>query len=90
MTKAPTMTLRLPPGIGARLDALAHSTKRSKSALALEAIAEYVERNTWQVARIEAALSEAAGGRAGIGHAVVKRWLRSLGSGSALPRPGAG
>ena len=54
-----TMTIRLEDGIKNRLDQLAQVTQRSKSFLAAEAIAAYVDTNEWQLAEIQAALSEA-------------------------------
>lgn len=45
-----------------RLEALARSTRRSKSFLAAEAIAAYVEANAWQTGEIEKALKEADAG----------------------------
>lgn len=57
-----TMTIRLDDEVKDRLDRLAESTQRSRSFLASEAIREFVERNEWQIAEIEAALSEADAG----------------------------
>jgi predicted transcriptional regulator len=54
-----TMTIRLEDGIKNRLDQLANVTQRSKSFLAAEAIAAYVDNNEWQLAEIQAALTEA-------------------------------
>jgi predicted transcriptional regulator len=54
-----TMTIRLGGGIKNRLDQLASVTQRSKSFLAAEAIAAYVDTNEWQLAEIQAALAEA-------------------------------
>ena len=54
-----TMTIRLEDGIKNRLDQLANLTQRSKSFLAAEAIAAYVDTNEWQLAEIQAALTEA-------------------------------
>jgi len=54
-----TMTIRLEDGIKNRLDQLANVTQRSKSFLAAEAIAAYVDTNEWQLAEIQAALAEA-------------------------------
>ncbi len=54
-----TMTIRLEDGIKNRLDQLANVTQRSKSFLAAEAIAAYVDTNEWQLAEIQAALTEA-------------------------------
>jgi predicted transcriptional regulator len=53
------MTIRLEDGIKNRLDQLANVTRRSKSFLAAEAIAAYVDTNEWQLAEIQAALTEA-------------------------------
>ena len=50
------MTVRIPPEISDKLAVLSRDTKRSKAYLAGEAIASYVERNAWQVARIKASL----------------------------------
>ncbi len=56
---ASTMTIRLEDGIKNRLDQLANVTQRSKSFLAAEAIAAYVDTNEWQLAENQAALAEA-------------------------------
>ena len=57
-----TMTVRLEDEVKNRLDLLAESTQRSKSFLAAEAIREFVESNEWQIAEINAALTEADAG----------------------------
>jgi predicted transcriptional regulator len=54
-----TMTIRLEDGIKHRLDQLASVTQRSKSFLAAEAIAAYVDTNEWQLSEIRTALTEA-------------------------------
>jgi predicted transcriptional regulator len=54
-----TMTIRLEDGIKNRLDQLANVTQRSKSFLAAEALAAYVDTNEWQLSEIQAALTEA-------------------------------
>lgn len=53
------LTLRLPEEIKAKLDKLAQATQRSKSFLAEEAIARYIEIEAWQVGEIELAIQEA-------------------------------
>ena len=77
MPKTTTMTVRLTPELSDKLEALAHHTKRSKSYLAGEAIASYVEINAWQVARINAALAETRSGAPGVPHAEVVGWVES-------------
>ena len=62
MSDTTTVTVRLTNGVRAKLDGLARSTGRSRSFLAAEAIAEYVDLNAWQVAEIEKAIEEADAG----------------------------
>jgi len=57
------VTVRIDGGLKAKLEALARSTKRSRSYLAAEAIAAYVELNEWQIAEIEAGIAELDGGQ---------------------------
>jgi predicted transcriptional regulator len=52
------VTARIDPALKAKLEALARSTRRSKSYLAAEAIAAYVELNQWQIGEIEAGIAE--------------------------------
>ena len=87
MPKTTTMTVRLTPELSDKLEALARDTKRSKSYLAGEAIASYVEINAWQVARIKEALAEARSGAPGVPHHEVVPWLQSWGTENELPRP---
>ena len=60
MSEADTaiITTRIDAALKAKLEALARSTKRSKSYLAAEAIAAYIELNEWQIAEIEAGIAE--------------------------------
>jgi RHH-type transcriptional regulator, rel operon repressor / antitoxin RelB len=60
MTPADTaiVTARIDATLKAKLEALARTTKRSKSYLAAEAIAAYVELNEWQIAEIKAGIAE--------------------------------
>ena len=57
------VTVRLDINLKAKLEALARSTRRSKSFLAAEAIAAYVELNAWQIAEIEAGVAELDAGQ---------------------------
>jgi predicted transcriptional regulator len=85
--KSTTMTVRLPSEVGEKLKALARGTKRSKAYLAGEAIAVFVERNGWQVARIKAALEEARSGHPGVPHEAVVERMDSWDTDHELPRP---
>ena len=62
MSKTTTMTVRLPEDVKERLDRLAGATARSKSWLASDAIARYVDVQEWQVAEIEQGIQEADAG----------------------------
>jgi predicted transcriptional regulator len=64
MSESAVVTVRLDAGVKARLEALARSTRRSRSWLAAEAIAAYVEQQAWQIAEIEAGLAELDRGEA--------------------------
>ena len=61
-----------------RLEALAKRSRRSKSFLAAEVIATYVESEEWQLGDIHAALEEQEQGR-GVSHEKVSKWLESWG-----------
>lgn len=58
-----TLTLRLPPELKARLGELAERTHRTKSFLAGEAIAGYVERELEIIAGVERGLADMKAGR---------------------------
>jgi predicted transcriptional regulator len=73
-----TLSVRIDPETKKRLEALAKSSRRTKSFLAAEAIAAYVDAESWQVEEIHAGLKELDAGRA-VSHDKVSRWLRSWG-----------
>jgi predicted transcriptional regulator len=57
------VTARLDSALKAKLEALSRATKRSKSYLAAEAIAAYIELNEWQIAEIKAGIAELDAGK---------------------------
>jgi len=73
-----TLSLRIDDDTKKRLDALARRARRSKSFLAAEAIAAYVEAEGWQLDEMEEGLEDLDRGRA-VDHAAVAGWLRSWG-----------
>jgi RHH-type rel operon transcriptional repressor/antitoxin RelB len=73
-----TLSVRINSKVRERLEALAASSKRSKSFLAAEAIAAYVEAEEWQLGEIQAGLKDLAESRT-VSHERVSRWLRSWG-----------
>ncbi len=87
MDEIASLTIQLPKAELERLDALAERTSRSKSALAGEALAAYLDAQEWQVAAIREAVAAADAGAVPIDHAEVASWVRSWGTDSELPRP---
>jgi predicted transcriptional regulator len=55
-------TLRLPDDMTDKLDALASKLDRSRSYVAIQAISDFIARESWQLANIEAGLEEAQRG----------------------------
>lgn len=53
------LSIRLPDELTNQLDALAAATGRTKSFLAGQAIRDFVERESWQIAEITQAITEA-------------------------------
>jgi len=74
-----TLSIRLDSATKQRLDALSRQSKRSKSFLAAEAIAAYVEQEEWQLGEIHAAVGELDAGQA-VSHGKVAAWLKSWGT----------
>lgn len=63
MPTSTTMTIRVRPDVKEKLDRIASDTRRSKSFLAGEAIAAYVERELEIIDGIKRGLADAAAGR---------------------------
>src|SRR5262249_22443191 len=83
-----TLSVRLDTDTKRRLEALTKRARRSKSFLAAEAIAAFVEAESWQLDEIQTGMKELADGR-GVPHEDVANWLRSWGesvSGRRLAR----
>ena len=73
-----TLSIQVDAGIKKRLDALSKRSKRSKSFLAAEAIAVYVESEEWQLGEVQAGTAELDSGQ-GVSHDKVSKWLKSWG-----------
>ena len=72
------VTLRLDAATRKRLDRLSKATDRSRSALAAEAVRQFVELNEWQVRAIEEGVGAADLGQF-IDHAKLKaKWEKKL------------
>lgn len=63
MTTSTTMTIRLDPEVTDRLGRLAEGMRRSRSFLAAEAVAAYVDRELSVIEGIEQGLADAKSGR---------------------------
>ena len=73
-----TLSVRIDAEMKKRLDALSKRSKRSKSFLAAEAIAVYIESEEWQLGELQAGITELESGKE-VSHEKVSRWLRSWG-----------
>ena len=80
MPESATIHVHLPKEAVERLDALAETTKRSRSFLAAEAITDFLEVNAWQVEEIRRAVEKADAGGPFVAHEDVDRWLESWGT----------
>lgn len=88
MSQSETVTVRLSVAVKQKLEALAASTRRSKSWLAAEAIAAYVEEQSWQIQQIEEAVALADSEQAvWMDGASVGAWLDSWGTEDERPVP---
>jgi RHH-type rel operon transcriptional repressor/antitoxin RelB len=81
------MTVRLSKEKKSRLERLAASTRRSRSYLAAEAIAEYVDLNAWQIEEIGKAVEKADAGGPFVRDQGVTRYLDALARGENPERP---
>ncbi|MET2832780.1 CopG family ribbon-helix-helix protein (plasmid) [Mesorhizobium sp. AR07] len=73
-------TVRVPDETADRLDQLAEKLDRSRSYVAAQAIEDFVAREEWQLAEIEAGLAEAQRGEFASDHdvaAVVGKYVKS-------------
>lgn len=80
------LTIRIPTKTRKGLEELAVNMNRTKSSLAAEAIAHFVDLNDWQVSRIQQSLKDAEQGKF-IAHDEVVSWLDSLATDNPLAVP---
>jgi predicted transcriptional regulator len=74
-----TLSIRIDTETKKRLDALSKSSKRSKSFLAAEAIAAYVDSEEWQLGEVHAGMAE-LDLKQEVSHEKVTKWLKSWGN----------
>ena len=77
MTASTTMTIRVRPDVKEKLDRIANDTQRSKSFLAGEAVAAYVDRELDIIDGIKRGMADAAAGRV-IPHAQAVAEMREV------------
>ena len=73
-----TLSIRIDVETKKRLSALSKRSKRSKSFLAAQAIAAYVESEEWQLGELHAGIAELESGQS-VSHEKVSKWLHSWG-----------
>jgi RHH-type transcriptional regulator, rel operon repressor / antitoxin RelB len=84
--KSDTFSVRLPPDIREQVDAIARTSRRSRSFVVNEAVAAYVRDHAAYLRDIDDAMASA---RAGVGHSGEQmfRWMRSWGATDELSSP---
>jgi RHH-type transcriptional regulator, rel operon repressor / antitoxin RelB len=81
-----TLSIRIDAGTKKRLGALSKRSKRSKSYLAAEATAAYVESEEWQLGELQAGIAEIDSGQE-VSHEKVSKWLKSWGKAGETKAP---
>ena len=81
-----TLSIRIDSETKKRLDTLAKRSKRSKSFLAAEAIAAYVESEEWQLGELQVGIAELEAGQR-VSHERVSKWLNSWGKADETKAP---
>jgi RHH-type rel operon transcriptional repressor/antitoxin RelB len=81
-----TLSVRIDSKTKKRLDALSKRSKRSKSFLAAEAIAAYVDSEEWQLDELHAGIAELDAGQE-VSHEKIAKWLKSWGKPSETKAP---
>jgi len=81
-----TLSIRIDSATKKRLDALSKRSKRSKSFLAAEAIAAFVESEEWQFGELQAGIADLESGQ-GVSHENATKWLKSWGKAGETKAP---
>jgi predicted transcriptional regulator len=82
-----TLSIRIDAETKKRLEVLSKRSRRSKSFLAAEAIAAYVDSEDWQLGELQAGIAELDAGRV-VSHEKVSKWLKSWGKSGETGRAG--
>jgi RHH-type transcriptional regulator, rel operon repressor / antitoxin RelB len=81
-----TLSIRIDSETKKRLEALSKHSKRSKSFLAAEAIATFIESEEWQLGEIQAGITELESGQT-VSHEKASKWLQSWGKAGESKAP---
>jgi len=81
------ISARIPVSVNKQLEQMAKREKRSKSFLVEEALQNYVAREEWMVAKMDAAFKQADETGEWVSNEAVMKWLESWGTDNELPPP---
>ena len=70
------LSVRIPEELAHELSLLSQATRRTKSFCAVEAIQEYLAKESWQVQAVEDGLDDLKNNRL-LNHSEVKEWVES-------------
>jgi RHH-type rel operon transcriptional repressor/antitoxin RelB len=87
MSRLTELTLQVRPELLSSRDELAGATRRSRSELAEEALAQYLDVQRWQIDGLREAIDEADRDEPGIPHERVAKWLNTWGKDQEEPPP---
>ena len=87
MGETTTISIEVSSATAERLETLARTTNRSPTALARQALDQFLEVEDWHEQAIEAALAELDAGGPLIAHEDMERWLASWGTENELDPP---
>ena len=79
MAERAVLSVHTRPETKRKLEALARATKRTKSALANEALEQYVSHQEWLIRELERGVAAADAGEL-VEDAEVEAWFRSIGA----------
>lgn len=82
-----TLSIRIDSETKKRLDALSKRSRRSKSFLAAEAIAAYVQAEEWQLGEIHGGIADLESGNV-VSHGKASTWLKTWGKRDETKAPG--
>lgn len=86
MPKSFSLNIRLAPELADRLVAVATRLDRPKSWVVEQAVRQFLDLQSWQIAAIEEGIRDADAGRV-VAHEQVVAWIESWGQADEKPMP---